>query len=363
MNNVGPGAAVFGLLLAVTCGHIAPTSALAQDWKPEFVYGKLQPLPDGFPSGPITIIAAGEEGSVPGLLALRLYEYSKLYTPVDVKVEYRPEIENYGAWQALKEAAGAEGGDEGYINVIFESPDDLITLHTKPVAAEVGVGLDDLSEVVSIEDHRYAVIQCKDAAWEPTWAALVQQIKENPGKVRYAGGEKGDRLDLVFAEYMQVAELGGLYDEAAVAYSNVGDVAARTQAVVACDADVTVTDMEQLITEKLGEQGAVLLVTGKKKLAKHKDAPTAADVGMADDPMSRTMQVVVPATVDPLHVKWLNALWTKTGKDSYFKAGRVLDEPVNLSNVLDAEASAAWNDAADARMAELANTLGIAAGQ
>jgi hypothetical protein len=117
--------------------------------------------------------------------------------------------------------------------------------------------------------------------------------------------------------------------------------------------------MGQLITEKMGEKVDVILVTGKKKLAKYKNTPTAVDAGMADDPMSRTMQVVVPASVDPLHVKWLNALWAKTGKDSYFKAGRVLDQPVNLSNVIDAEGSAAWNDAADAKMNELAGELGL----
>lgn len=359
MKDLKPGAAALGVLLVAAYAGMAVNVALAQDWEPEFVYGKLQPLPDGFPSGPITIVAAGDRSSVPGLLAVRLLEYSKLYTPVDVKVEHRPEFEEYGSWEALKYATEAEGGGEGYVNVIFKSPDDLIMLHTASGIADLGVGLDDLSEVVSIEDHRYAVIQCQDAGWEPTWEALVQQIKDNPGTVRYAGGEPGDRIDMVFAEYMRAQELGSLYDEAVISHENAGDVAARTQAVVACDADVTVTDMEQLITEKLGEQVAVLLVTGKKKLAKYKNTPTAADVGMADDPMSRTMQVVVPAGVDPLHVKWLNVLWSKTGKDSYFKAGRVLDQPVNLSNVLDADQSATWNDTANEKIEELAKELGI----
>ncbi len=363
MKNVRVGAAVVGLLVAAACGSAATTPAHAQDWEPEFVYGKLQPLPDGFPEGPITLVVAGEEGGVPGLLALKLQQYSKLFTPVTIRVEYHPEFSTYGSWEALKYAAGAEGGDAGYFNVIFESPDDLITLHTKPVSADLGVGLDDLSEVVSIEDHRYAVIQCNDAGWDPTWEALVQQIKDNPGNVRFAGGEPGDRLDLVFAQYMSAAGLGSLYDEGAITFSNTGDVAARTQAVVGCDADVTVTDMEQLITNKLGEQVAVLLVTGKKKLAKHKNSPTAVDAGMADDPMSRTMQIVVPAGVDPLHVKWLNTLWAKTGKDSYFKAGRVLDQPVNLSNVVDADALADWNDGANAKISDLTNKLGIAVGQ
>jgi len=359
MSNLGSGAAAVGLLLAAAYMATTTNDAFAQDWQPEFVYGKLQPLPDGFPSGPITIVAAGERGSVPGLLAQRLQEYSKIVTPVPIEVEYHADFEKYGSWEALKYAAGAEGADEGYVNVIFESPDDIITLHTAPVMADLGIGLDDLSEVISIEDHRYAVIQCKDTGWDGTWEALVQQIKDNPGKVRYAGGEPGDRLDMVFAEYMHAQGLGSLYDKAAIAFENTGDVAARTQAVIACDADVTVTDMGQLITEQLGEQVAVLLVTGKRKLAKYKNSPTAADVGMADDPMSRTMQVVVPAGVDPLHVKWLNTLWWKTGRDSYFKAGRVLDQPVNLSNLLDADESAAWNDAANSKISELASELGL----
>lgn len=360
MKNFGSGEAAVGFLLAAVFGAITTSSALAQDWQPEFVYGKLQPLPDGFPSGPITIVAAGERGSVPGLLAQRLQEYSKIVTPVPIKVEYHPEFEKYDSWEALKYAAGTEGADEGYVNAIFESPDDIITLHTSPVMADLGVGLNDLTEVISIEDHRYAVIQCNDAGWDGTWEALVRQIKDNPGEVRYAGGEPGDRLDMVFAEYMHAQGLGSLYDNAVIAFENSGDVAARTQAVVACDADVTVTDMDQLITQQLGEQVAVLLVTGKRKLAKYKNAPTAADVGMADDPMSRTMQVVVPAGVDPLHVKWLHTLWWKTGRDSYFKAGRVLDQPVNLSNLLDDDESAAWNEAADEKIEALANELAIA---
>lgn len=359
MKKIQSGTACVAVALAAALGFLAAGPALAQDWQPEFVHGKLQPLPDGFPSGPITIVAAGERSSVPGLLAKRLVEYSKLFTPVDIKLDFRPDLQKYGSWEALKYAAGLEGAKDGYVNVMFESPDDIIALHTKPVAADLGIGLDDLTEVISIEDHRYAVIQCNDVGWEPTWDALVQQIRDNPGKVRFAGGDPGDRLDMVFAEYMRVEGLGSLYDDGGIAHDNTGDVAARTQAVVGCDADVTVTDMEQLITEKLGEQVAVLLVTGKKKLAKHKNSPTAADVGMADDPMSRSMQVVVPAGVDPLHVKWLHTLWWRTGKDSYFKAGRVLDQPVNLSNLRDDQESAAWNDAANAKIEALAKELDL----
>ena len=352
-----------GALLAMTCGGMGTTAALAADWEPEFIYGVLQPLPDGFPNGPITIVAAGDETSVAGLLARKLSEYSTIFKPVDINVEYRPDFEAFGSWEALKYAAGAEGGDEGYVNVIFASPDDLINLHITPVTKDLGVGLDDLSEVISLEDHRYALVQCKQAGWGPTWEALVQQIKGNPGEVRYAAGEAGDRLDMTLGHYMQVQELGSLSDKAVINSTNVGDVAARTEAVANCEADITVTDMAQLITERMFENVDVVLISGNKRLGKVKDVQTATEAGIADDPMSRTMQVVVPASVDPLHVKWLNVLWSKTGNDSYFKAGRVLDQAVNLANVRDAEASAALNDASNAKMDALTRALGISIDQ
>lgn len=355
LKESGRRGAALALLVAVALAGLG-LHAAAQEWEPEFVYGVLQPLPDGFPKGPITIVAAGDETGVAGLLAQRLSEYSTIYRPVDVKVEYR-DPGKFGNWEALKYAAGAEGAGEGYVNVIFASPDDIIGLYTTPVAAEIGTGLDDLVEVVTLESHRYALIQCKEASWEPTWEALVAEIKKRPGEIRYAGGDPGDRADLVFASYMHAAGLGSLYDKSAIGHTAVGDIGARTDAVAGCAADITVTDMDQLVTRQKDQKVDVIMVTGAGKLGRVKPA---AEVGIADDPMSRSMQVVVPAGVDPLHVKWLSVLWSKVGKDNYFKAGRVLDQVVNLANVLDAEASAAWNDATDAKIAEVTRLLGIA---
>ena len=357
----GPGAVALGLLLSTTFGSLGTTVALAQDWEPEFNGAILLPLPDGFPSSPLTIVAAGDEKSVAGRLAHQLSNYSSLFRDksIEVKVEYKPELETLGNWEALKYAAGAEGGDQGYFSVVFATPDDILDLHVNPDAKDIGVGLDDLSEVLSIEDHRYAVVQCKDAGWDPTWEALVQQIKDNPGTVNYAGGEPGDRLDMTFAHYMKDQEIGNLYDGASIKHANTGDVGARTAAVAACEADVTVSDLDQLITKKMGKEVDVILISGNKRVRKYKEAPSSAEAGIVDDPMSRTMQVVVPAGVDPLHVKWLGVLLGKTSDDSYFKAGRILDQVMNLSNLLDDEESAALNDATDATIGALTQELGI----
>ena len=129
--------------------------------------------------------------------------------------------------------------------------------------------------------------------------------------------------------------------------------------MVACEADVTVSDLDQLITKKKGKEVDVVLISGDTRVARYKDAPASSEVGIADDPMSRTMQIVVPAGVDPLHVKWLGVLLGKTSDDSYFKAGRVLDQVMNLSHLLDDEESAALNDSTDATIGALAQDLGI----
>lgn len=358
----GPGAAALGLLLAATVASSGINPALAQDWEPEFHHGKLLPLPDGFPEGPITIIAAGDRQSPAGMLAVRLSEYSKIFTPVHIKPEFRPDLAG-GSWEALKQATEAEGGGDGYVNVMFATPEDILALQTTSVMKDTGLGLDDLTEVISIEDHRYVVVQCREAGWDPTWEALVQQIKDNPGAVRYAGGEQGDRLDVRFAFYMNAAGLGSLYDDGVIKYANAGDLAARANAVANCDADVTVIDMDQLITQKIDEKVDVVLTSGHKRLPKYRDVPTASEAGVDNDPMSRSLQVIVPAGVDPLRVKWLNYLWWKTGRDSYFKAQRVLDEAVNLSNLRDPEESAALNDDIAARLGEVTTELGINVGQ
>lgn len=357
----GPGAAALALIVATTYGGLATTGALAQDWEPEFDGAVLLPLPDGFPSQPITIVAAGDEKSVAGRLAHQLANYSSLFRnkSVEVNPEYKPEFETLGNWEALKYAASIDGGDDGHVVVVFSSPDDILDLHVNPDAKDLGVGLNDLSEVISVENHRYAVIQCKDAGWDPTWEALVQQIKDNPGSVSFAGGEPGDRLDMTFAHYMKDQGLGSLYDESAIKHANTGDVGARTDAVIACDADVTVSDLDQLITKKKGQEVDVVMISGDTRVSKYKDAPASSEVGIANDPMSRTMQIVVPAGVDPIHVKWLGVLLGKTSDDSYFKAGRVLDQVMNLSSVLGDEESAALNDSTDATLGALAEELGI----
>ena len=77
----GTGLRAFGLalVLAGATGALAAGSASAQDWKPEFVDGKLQPLADGFPGEDITLIVADSASSAEGILMQNLVEVAGKY--------------------------------------------------------------------------------------------------------------------------------------------------------------------------------------------------------------------------------------------------------------------------------------------
>jgi tripartite-type tricarboxylate transporter receptor subunit TctC len=355
---LGGGKAALALFLAAAVAGLS-TNAIAQDWQPEFVDGKLQPLADGFPSEDITVIVADSATSAEGILMQNLVEGAAKYSPVGVRAEAREEFEAFGSWEALKYMEDAEGGKDGYLNLVFGTPGGLVDLHAAPVTKEIGVGLDDLTEVITLESRPYAVIQCSTVSWEPTWDALMEQIKANPGKVRYMGGGPGAGTDMTFAYYIHALGVGNLYDKASVDHINVGNTSARATATAACEGDVTTTTMDLAVTHTQSGKVKVLLISGDKRVEQFPDAPTAAEKGVTDDPMSSTKQLVVPKAVDPQHVQWLYALWSAVANDPDYQANRAKVQVGTVANLLDPAGSAEFNDKADAKMDDLTKTLGI----
>jgi tripartite-type tricarboxylate transporter receptor subunit TctC len=335
------------------------SAALAAEWQPEFVDGVLQPLPDGFPNQDITLMVADDATSAEGILMQNLVEAAAKHSPVGIRAEAREDFEAFGSWEALRYITDTEGGSAGYLNLVFGTPGGLVDLHAAPVTKDIGVGLDDLTEVITLEDRRYAVIQCAEVDWEPSWDALVAQIKERPGEIRYMGGGPGAGTDMTFAFYIHTLGIGNLYDKASVNHINVGNTSARALAVAACEGDVTTTTMDLAATHSQAGKVDVILVGGDERVEEFPDVPTAAEVGVPDDPMSSTKQIVVPTGVDPTHVAWLYALWSAVANDPDYQASRRQMQVGTVINILDPEASAALNDASDAKMDDLTRTLGI----
>ena len=91
--------------------------------------GKLQPLKDGFPKSPLSIVVVDEAGSDDGIYARQVADAASKIAPVDIKVLDRPEFgSTYGAWEALDWIADQRGGDEGYMMAVVTLPGSTIDL-------------------------------------------------------------------------------------------------------------------------------------------------------------------------------------------------------------------------------------------
>jgi tripartite-type tricarboxylate transporter receptor subunit TctC len=357
-KRTGLRAVGLALMLASATGVLAAGSAAAQDWKPEFVDGKLQPLPDGFPDQDITLIVPDSPSSAEGILMQNLIEAVGKYAPVNVKGETREDFEAFGSWEALKYLKETEGGPEGYLNLIFGTPGSLVDLHAAPVTKDIGISLDDLQEVITLEDRRYVVISCATAPFD-SWDGLMEYMKTNPGKLRYMGGGPGAGTDMTFAYYIHQLGMGSLYDKSYVNHIDVGNTSARALATAACEGDVTTSTMDLALTHSQSGKVKVLLIGGDQPVAQFPGVPTAAEKGITDDPNSSTKMIAVTKEVDPQRVQWLFALWNAVANDADYKAKRTQVQVGTVVKILDPAASDALNKASDAKMNELTKLLGI----
>ena len=99
------------LLLSLALGLAGASAASAQPG--EFVNGVLQPLADGFPSQPITLVNIDDAGSSGGVYARQIQAALKGISPVDILVSDEPSS-SWGLWVKLKEMPTRRGGSDGY---------------------------------------------------------------------------------------------------------------------------------------------------------------------------------------------------------------------------------------------------------
>jgi tripartite-type tricarboxylate transporter receptor subunit TctC len=326
------------------------------NWQPEWVDGKLKPLPDGFPEREMTIIVADNATSAEAIMVRHLQEALKDLSPVAVELEAREEFEAIPSWEALAYIKDEDGGDEGYIQETFGSPGGIADLVGAPVKDVTGLTIDDLQEVISGEDRPYFVSQCANVAWEPTMQSLVDYTKANPGKVRFMAGGAGAAVDVAFMSYMKA--LGG----GEVDMIPVGNTVETATATAACEGDVTVTPIEPILPHVQAGRLDVLMVSRDKKIEQFPKVPTAAELGIENDPMGSTKQIVVPSTVPELHVRWLYELYAKAMADPEYVKARE-EFPGLKVNVRDPQASDKFNRDALAVMETILRDLGLAVEQ
>ena len=99
------------LLLSLVFTLAGASAASAQPG--EFVNGVLQPLADGFPKQPITLVNIDDPGSRDGVYARHMQAALKGISPVDILVSDEPSS-SWGLWLKLKEMPTRRGGSDGY---------------------------------------------------------------------------------------------------------------------------------------------------------------------------------------------------------------------------------------------------------
>ena len=167
----------------------------------------LQPLEDGFPDQPITIISIDDPGAPDGIYALEMKTAIEDNNIIDQRVltEDRPDFGTYGTWEGLEYINNDPAGQEGYILAIATIPGATVDLLATDVVEQLGADIRNLNIIKSTEFVPYAMTSRKEAPWGTDVGALIEHAQQNPGELRYISRGPGSGLDLAFKQYSQIA--------------------------------------------------------------------------------------------------------------------------------------------------------------
>ena len=187
---------LFGLLVTFTFAWVPLASAQPG----EFVKGVLQPLADGFPKQPITLINIDDPGTRDGIYARTFQKILKDISPVEILVSDEPAA-NIGTFHVLQDTLRRRGGAEGYYPAVITVFANISDLLLSPLKEELGVGPEDLNLVIVTDILPAVLIQRTTATWGHTFKDLSKYVLANPGKVRYISRDVGSGTDIA-CEYM-----------------------------------------------------------------------------------------------------------------------------------------------------------------
>ena len=331
---------LFGALLVTTlgltaCGDSDEPEAGGDETQPagtasgelEWVDGVLQPLADGFPEDPLTIMVVDEPGSADGIYARQLQEAIEDKSPVRIDVIDRQDFTAFGTWEALQWIENERGGNEGYISMISTTPSDVVDFSLVPIQDELGVELEDRNSVISTEAVPYVIVQRKDAPWGDTLEDMIEHAKANPGELRYASRGVGAGLDIAMEHYMEVFGI--------IVNKIIGGPQPESAALIgAGEADISILTPDTALTHWEADRMDVIMVGGSTAIEPWPDVATAADYGVGDVPWGATRGISVTGETPDEHREWLFALFNAGAEEADFIEARSAI-PGNTQGVLD----------------------------
>lgn len=346
---------IIGTLVMTACGaagtpqsQAASGSASAGEtaaWEPEYVDGVLQPLPDGFPNQPITLLVADEAGSTDSIYASHMQSALADISPVAVETLDRDEGAD-PSWEAVLWTLDQEGGAEGYYPQVHTLPSLAIDPLVIDLESSVGIGIEDIQLLNVTEVSGQVLVSRADAPWGDSFEALVEHVKAgNEVSLIKRATTTGDfasrRIqELQGIEFRQIA--GGSIDE---------DLAV----VGAGEADLTVTQAPAAAPHYEAGRIVPLLVAGDARMDDPwEDVPSMADLDMPGEPWASNRGWLVSAEVPELHAQWLAELFRAGTENAEFQENRsAIPGVILMDPILDQEGAEELAD----RSAELAEPV------
>jgi tripartite-type tricarboxylate transporter receptor subunit TctC len=293
---------------------------------PEFVDGVLQPLSNGFPSGPITFLVEDDPGSGDSIYASQLQDALRDISPVQINVEHRGDFGNLGTWEAIAWMNEQEAAREGRVALVATIPGFVTDSVVIDMEAELGLTLDGMNGIAFTEEIPYALHQHVDVPWGPTFQDYLDYCLENPGTIRYISGGPGSGQDVTFAAWMR--DVGCEVDTIIG-----GGQSERALAVAAGEGHVTVSPQNLILPFFEDGRVVVTLLAGSQPgQDPWPDAPNVTDFGITQDPGLQHRGFLAATDVPDENRAWMEALIRAGAETAEFQQARE-DQVPGLSHV------------------------------
>jgi tripartite-type tricarboxylate transporter receptor subunit TctC len=269
----------------------------------------LQPLPDGFPKQPITLLGMDVPSSDDGIYARTMQEALSKISPVTIKVQDRVNP-TFGSWTGMQYMQSSKEGKEGYIDMVASFTGAAPDLVQSPITKNLGYTLKDANPVSATESVPFTFVVRGDGPWK-TYQDFVADAKAHPGQLKYAANP-GSQTDLAMARLMQ--HDGWTAKKLAVGSSTKVDTTLGAGA-----ADFGMSLPGAALPHTQAGKIRVLLVIGDTAPAPWQDATTTKAIGMPDEPWGSLRGFWVPPEVPAAHREWLAELFRKAAQTPEYK--------------------------------------------
>lgn len=304
--------------------------------------GGLDPLADGFPNQPITIISIDDPGAPDGVYALTLKSVIEEAGLTDQRITVvdRPDFGTYGTWEGLDFINKDPAGQEGYVLAIATIPGATVDLLATDVVEALDADIEKLNIIQSTEYVPYVMTSRKDAPWGNDVDAMIKAAQEAPGTLKYISRGPGSGLDLAFSNYRQIAGERDAVEggDGIPVQEIIGGSHAEINAVLgAGEGDIAMTLSD--VAKQFYDDGRVevLTLSGNAPTPEPWTVPTMKDYFgpelLESDPWGQNRTLFGATDMDPCHHEWLVKLVELATATDEWKEQRLAIPGLTLQNL------------------------------